>query len=47
MFGRSYIYTDPKDAEEYFRIADHNVKCADVVERAARLAAQMLLEESG
>lgn len=45
VFGRSYIFTDPKDAEEYRTVTDHAVKCADVVERAARLVAQMLLEE--
>lgn len=45
VFGRSYIFTDPADCEEYFKIADHNIKCADVVEKAARLIAEMLLED--
>ncbi len=45
VFGRSYIYTNPQDCEEYFKITDHNYKCAAVVEKAARLIAEMLLEE--
>ena len=45
VFGRSYIFTNPEDCEEYWKITDHNVKCADVVERAARLIAEMLLED--
>ena len=44
VFGRSYIFTHPDDTEEYFKITDHNVKCADVVERATRVAAEMLLD---
>jgi hypothetical protein len=44
VFGRSYIYTNPEDCEEYFKITDHNVKCADVVEKATRLCAEFLLE---
>ena len=46
VFGRSYIFTNPDDCEEYWKITDHNVKCADVVERAARLIAEMLLEDA-
>ncbi|NLL38247.1 MAG: C_GCAxxG_C_C family protein [Clostridiales bacterium] len=45
IFGRSYIFTNPKDCEEYFKITDHNVKCAEVVEKATRLIAEMLLED--
>jgi hypothetical protein len=45
VFGRSYIFTDPADSEEYWKVSDHNVKCADVVERAARLTAEILLED--
>jgi hypothetical protein len=45
IYGRSYIYTNPEDAAEYFKIADHNVKCADVVEKATRLCAAYLLED--
>ena len=46
VFVRSYIFTNPDDCEEYWKITDHNVKCADVVERAARLIAEMLLEDA-
>jgi hypothetical protein len=45
VFGRSYIFTKPEDCEEYWKITDHNVKCADVVEKAARLTAEILLDE--
>lgn len=45
VFGRSYIFTDPKDCEAYGLVDDHNVKCGEVVERAARLIAEMLLED--
>jgi hypothetical protein len=45
VFGRSYIFTKPEDCEEYWKITDHNVRCADVVEKAARLTAEMLLED--
>jgi hypothetical protein len=44
IFGRSYIFTKPEDNEEYWKVTDHNVKCAEVVEKAARLTAEMLLE---
>lgn len=44
VFGRAYYYTKPEDCEVYFQIRDHNIKCADVVEKAARLIADMLLE---
>ncbi|NLB28676.1 MAG: C_GCAxxG_C_C family protein [Clostridiales bacterium] len=45
VFGRAYIFTDPADEEEYFKITDHNVKCAEVVEKATRVVAEMLLED--
>ena len=45
VFGRAYIYTKPEDAEAYFKITDHNVRCAATVERATRLIAEMLLED--
>lgn len=47
VFGRSYIFTDPQDAEAYWKITDHNEKCAVIVERATRVAAEMLLDEEG
>ena len=45
VFGRTYIFTDPKDCEEYWQVADHAEKCADVVEKATRVIAEMLLED--
>lgn len=47
VFGRSYIFTEPADCEEYWQITDHNVKCAEIVERATRVAAEMLLDAEG
>ncbi len=45
VFGRSYIFTKPEDCEEYWKITDHNEKCADVVGKATRVIAEMLLED--
>ena len=47
VFGRSYIFTNPEDAEAYGRVTDHHIKCADVVDRATRVAAEMLLDYEG
>jgi len=44
VFGRSYIFTNPVDCEEYWQIADHAEKCGDVVERATRTIAEFLLD---
>ena len=44
VFGRSYIFTNSEDAEAYAKVTDHHIKCADVVERATRVAAEMLLD---
>ena len=44
IYGRSYIFTDPTDCEAYWAIADHNEKCAIVVEKAARFIAGFLLD---
>lgn len=45
VYGRSYIFTKPEDCEVYFTIEDHNVQCANIVERATRLCAEFLLED--
>ncbi len=45
IYGRSYIYTKPEDCEAYGAVTDHNVRCAEVVERATRLVAAFLLED--
>ena len=47
VFGRSYIFTNPEDAEAYGKVTDHHIKCADVVDRATRVAAEMLLDYEG
>lgn len=45
IFGRSFDYKIPADCEEYWKIEDHNEKCAIVVEKATRFIAEMLLED--
>ena len=47
VFGRAYIFTEPADCEEYWKILDHNVKCGIIVEKATRVAAEMLLDAEG
>ena len=44
VFGRTFIFTNPADCEEYWKIEDHAVKCADVVEKATRTIAEFLLD---
>ncbi len=44
VYGRSYIFTNPADCEEYWQIADHNEKCAIIVEKAVRFIAAFLLD---
>ena len=45
VFGRSYIFTDPVQHEEFANREDHAVKCADVVAAAVRIACEMLLDD--
>jgi C_GCAxxG_C_C family probable redox protein len=45
IFGRSYILSDPVQHEEFLAMPGHNVKCAEVVGTAARIAAEMILED--
>ena len=47
VFGRSYIFTDPEHCDEYWKITDHNEKCGIIVEKATRVAAEMLLDDEG
>ena len=49
VFGRSYVFTDPVQHEEFANRADHNVKCAEIVASAVKVACEMLLdyEEAG
>ena len=43
LFGRSYIFTDPKQEEEFLTMDGHEVKCAEIVGDATRIAADMIL----
>ena len=45
VFGRSYIFTDPVQHEEFANREDHAVKCAEVVGSAVRVACEMLLDD--
>lgn len=45
VYGRSYIYTNPEDAQAYGEMTEHRYKCAEVVEKATRLVAEFLLED--
>lgn len=47
VFGRSYIFTNPEHCEEYWKVTDHNEKCGIIVEKATRVAAEMLLDGEG
>ena len=44
LFGRSYIFTDPKQEEEFLTMEGHEVKCAEIVADATRIAAQMIID---
>lgn len=45
LFGRSYILTDPEQANEFLNLPGHVEKCAEVVGAAARIAAEMILAD--
>jgi len=45
VFGRSYVFTDPVQHEEFGALAGHEVKCAEIVADAVRLACEMLLDD--
>lgn len=45
LYGRSFDFKDPKDCEEYWKIKDHNIRCAEIVEKAARVTAAFILDE--
>lgn len=46
LFGKSYDFKDDKQTQEFFEISDHAEKCAGVVGKAARIAAEFIEEES-
>jgi C_GCAxxG_C_C family probable redox protein len=43
VFGRSYILNDPEQHEEFLSMPGHEIKCAEVVGIATRIAAEMML----
>ena len=43
LFGRSYIFTDPKQEEEFLSLEGHREKCAEIVGHATRIAAEMII----
>jgi hypothetical protein len=45
LFGRSFVFTDEAQGAEFFAIADHAEKCAEIVGKAARMAAEILLAD--
>jgi hypothetical protein len=45
LYGRSFDLMDEREREEFFAIPDHREKCASVVTKGARLAAEIMLEE--
>ena len=46
VFGRSYTLYDPVEHEAFLSMPGHEVKCAEVVGAAARIAAEMILEDA-
>ena len=45
LFGRSYVFTDPNQQQEFLTLEGHVEKCAEVVATAARIAAEMILDD--
>ena len=45
VFGRSYVFTDPAQHEEFMYLEGHAEKCAEVVASAVKVACEMLLED--
>ena len=45
LFGRSYIFTDSNQQQEFIALKGHAEKCAEVVANATRIAAEMILED--
>ena len=46
MYGRSYDFNDAAAVAEYMAIPDHHITCAAVVEKAARICAELLTAEA-
>jgi C_GCAxxG_C_C family probable redox protein len=45
VFGRAYDLIDTKEHEEFLSVPGHQVKCAEVVAVATRIAAEMILQD--
>lgn len=45
IFGRSFVFTDESQGAEFFAIADDAEKCAEIMGKAARVAAEILLAD--
>ncbi|MDW7739299.1 MAG: C-GCAxxG-C-C family protein [Bacillota bacterium] len=45
IFGRSYNLLDEKELMEFLSMEGHEVECAAVVAKAARMAAELILED--
>jgi hypothetical protein len=45
IYGRSFDLMDERERDEFFAIPDHKERCALVVTKGARLAAEIMLEE--
>ena len=45
LFGRSYIFTDPEQEQEFLSLEGHREKCAEIVGDATRIAAEMILSD--
>ena len=45
LFGRSYVFTDPAQQQEFLTLEGHVERCAEVVADAARIAADMILDD--
>jgi len=46
LFGRGFNLKDGQERDEFLSIPDHAEKCATVVAKAARLAAEIMLEDA-
>ena len=44
LFGRSYIFTDPEQEQEFLTLEGHEIKCAEIVGDATRIAAELVLD---
>ena len=45
IFGRSYYLRDPDEFKKFHDAGAHDVKCPDVVGKAARIAIEIILDE--